>query len=81
MKRTFVILFAVMIPLSTLFAAMSEECGPVRQRGTLDPANPRIENLVHRIGNVWMNVTNRGYYGNNGPAQQGTFTDPCSPHM
>lgn len=37
--------------------------GPVR----LDLANPNSQNRVHRVGNIWMNFTNWGFFGNFSP--------------
>ncbi len=37
--------------------------GPIR----IDLANPNIQNRVHRVGNIWMNITNYGYFGNYSP--------------
>lgn len=34
--------------------------GPAR----IDLANPNIQNRVHRVGNMWMNITNWGFFGN-----------------
>ncbi len=34
--------------------------GPVRT----DLANPNNQNRVHRVGNMWMNITNWGFFGN-----------------
>ena len=52
---------------TTLFAALeppqqpeSSLKGPVRT----DLSNPNIGNRVHRVGNMWMNITNWGFFGN-----------------
>ncbi len=34
--------------------------GPVRT----DLSNPNTQNRVHRVGNIWMNITNWGFFGN-----------------
>jgi hypothetical protein len=38
----------------------SQSKGPART----DLTNPNIQNRVHRVGNVWMNITNWGFFGN-----------------
>lgn len=50
--------------------------GPVRH---LDVANPDDQNRVHDAGKMWMNITNYGYFGNDGPSQTGALDDPCPP--
>ncbi len=77
MKRSFMICLAVLL-CSSAIAAMAPGRGPVRPRA-LDIANPNIENRVHREGNVWMNITNYGYFGNSGPEQNNGMEDPCPP--
>lgn len=42
-------------------------------------ANPNVENRVHNAGKMWMNITNRGYLGNDGPQQTDRLQDPCPP--
>ncbi len=37
-----------------------KQVGPVRT----DLANPNNQNRVHRVGNMWMNITNWGFFGN-----------------
>ena len=39
---------------------------PLKQKGPVRTAlaNPNIQNRVHRVGNLWMNFTNWGYFGN-----------------
>ena len=51
--------------------------GPLRR---LDVANPQDENRVHNAGKMWMNITNYGYFGNDGPAQTSALDDPCPPN-
>ncbi len=55
----------------------SRDRGPVRR--TLDIADPEDENRVHNAGKMWMNITNYGYFGNDGPSQSDALTDPCPP--
>ncbi len=42
----------------------------------IDVANPNVYNRVHRKSNMWMNVTNWGYFGNNSPNRQDAQVDP-----
>ena len=49
--------------------------GPVR----IDLANPNIQNRVHRVGNMWMNITNYGYFGNYSIWGGQGLTDPEYP--
>jgi len=51
--------------------------GPIR--GRLDVSNPSDGNRVHNAGKMWMNITNYGYFGNDGPAQSSALDDPCPP--
>jgi hypothetical protein len=54
---------------------------PSRVRGPVRTAvaNPQIENRVHNAGRMWMNITNYGYFGNDGPSQSTALEDPCPP--
>jgi hypothetical protein len=36
--------------------------------------NPSMQNRVHRAGTLWLNMTNRGFFGN--PGEE--MTDPCT---
>ena len=56
--------------------------GPVRT----DLANPNTQNRVHRVGNMWMNIFNWGYFGNysiwgglgyEDPEYPGTWAPQC----
>ena len=56
--------------------------GPVRT----DLANPNVQNRVHRVGNMWMNITNWGFFGNysiwgglgmDDPEYPGTWAPQC----
>jgi hypothetical protein len=79
MKRLLAGLFVVIATMLSAYAASGPERGPVRARG-LDVANPQLENRVHRAGNVWMNITNGGFLGNDGMEQSGASDDPCPPN-
>ncbi|MBM3329024.1 MAG: hypothetical protein FJY67_06065 [Calditrichaeota bacterium] len=50
--------------------------GPVRH-GT-DLAQLNAYNRVHRRSNIWMNMTNYGFFGNNGPGDRNAKDDPCN---
>ncbi len=51
--------------------------GPVHENFHTSIEEMQEENRVHDVGNIWMNFTNYGYFGNNGPT--GTFLrDPCT---
>ncbi len=58
--------------------------GPARRTGPRGPvrpayARPNTENRVHNAGKLWMNIVNRGYFGNNGRGQDDALEDPCPP--
>ncbi|MFZ5432816.1 MAG: T9SS type A sorting domain-containing protein [Calditrichota bacterium] len=69
------------LPILSAMAALEPPRGPVRDPhlGTLDFVRPNSQNRVHRGGNVWMNITNWGYFGNDGPRQDTRSSDPCPP--
>lgn len=55
------------LPLSPLYGEIEPEKPPERafkgpQRAAL--SNPNTQNRVHRVGNIWMNITNWGFFGN-----------------
>ncbi len=69
------------VSLSVAFSASARDSatrGPIR-RQPLDIANPQVENRVHRAGNLCLNVTNFGTWGNQGSETSGGMSDPCSP--
>ncbi len=49
--------------------------GPVRTA----VANPNTQNRVHNAGRMWMNFTNRGWFGNDSPNGPQRQEDPCNP--
>lgn len=49
--------------------------GPVRT----DVSQINSYNRVHRRSNIWMNITNWGFFGNNGEGQRDAMDDPCRP--
>ncbi len=38
----------------------------------------QIENRVHDVGKIWMNITNYGYFGNSGETTSDAMDDPCT---
>ena len=54
---------------------------PAGPRGPVRPsfARPQLENRVHDAGKLWMNIVNRGYFGNNGYSEADALDDPCPP--
>jgi hypothetical protein len=81
---TFVLTAILMLGLGSIVLAKNSPYvrgdvrGPVR--GRLDVANPQDENRVHDAGKMRMNITNYGYFGNDGPNQTGALEDPCPPN-
>lgn len=53
----------------------SKRVGPVR------PALAQLNkmNRVHRRSNIWMNMTNYGYFGNSSRRDRNALDDPCLP--
>ncbi len=49
--------------------------GPART----DISQINMYNRVHRRSNIWINVTNYGYFGNNDPSRTDANDDPCRP--
>jgi hypothetical protein len=82
MKRFLFVILAMLPPLWSSMAATESPRGPMRGHGdALDFAQPNAQNRVHREGNVWMNITNHGFFGNAGPGQYDAVHDPCPPNM
>jgi hypothetical protein len=53
---------------------------PPKDTPRISVANPNVQNRVHNAGKMCMDITNRGYFGNDSP--NGPFTpldDPCHP--
>ncbi len=79
--------FIVLFLYSFAFGALGPPVGPTRkgpERTAL--ANPNTQNRVHRVGNIWMNFTNWGYFGNfsiwgtlgmEDPEYPGTWAPQC----
>ena len=77
MQRILVILCAVLLTAGALLAEHSGNRGPIRPN-SLDVANPQAGNRVHRTGNLWLNVTNNGIWGNGEMGVPEGFYDPCT---
>ncbi len=61
------ILLVLLTMTSVLFAYESEEISPPPSKNgerTVQIANPNVRNRVHRRSNIWMNITNWGFFGN-----------------
>lgn len=71
----------VVISLTQMAWAKMAPYDPNRDRGPVRPyvADVQTENRVHDQGKMWMNITNYGYFGNEGPGQDGTLRNPCPP--
>ncbi len=83
-RNTYTIYFCILVlsGLCSLAVAKTDKYrgearGPVR--GRLDVADPQDENRVHDAGKMRMNITNYGYFGNDGPNQSSALRDPCPP--
>jgi len=65
------------------YADVEDESAPVLsgksfERGA-QVANPNVFNRVHRKSNMWMNITNWGFFGNYSPGDSRAMEDPCYP--
>ena len=52
---------------------------PKPQDRAASVANPFVYNRVHRKSNMWMNITNWGYFGNSAPGANDAQEDPAYP--
>lgn len=69
---------AMLLVLSgSAIAATEPARGPIRNRN-LDLTNPNIQNRVQDAGNVWMNIANWAYFGNDSPGGSEGLSDPCT---
>ncbi|MDK9701298.1 MAG: hypothetical protein OEM52_14255, partial [bacterium] len=53
--------------------------GPIRKDYSVDIVNPDVRNRVHRVGNMWMNITNFGFFGNYSVRNDNAMVDPEYP--
>ncbi len=78
------VLFTTMLILGVVTAAsgyVSEEPvkGPVRKElRSMSAEVIQTENRVHDVGNIWINVTNWGYFGNDSNDSGDFIEDPCT---
>lgn len=86
MKSFRMLLFFILCPV-LLYAELGPRSG-LSKRGPIrtDLANPNTLNRVHRVGNMWMNITNWGFFGNysiwgglgmDDPEYPGTWAPQC----
>ena len=59
-------------------AGLSADKHSIRRVAESDDSS-MVSNRVHRIGNVWMNIANRGYFGNQAPGNRMSMEDPEHP--
>lgn len=52
--------------------------GPVRPEFRTNVDEIQTENRVHDVGNIWINITNYGYLGNDGEGRDSALDDPCT---
>ena len=82
------VLLAILVGLSltpeTLQAAFGiygeedqkdDKTGPVRT----DVSQINAYNRVHRRSNIWINISNYGFFGNNSQGRSDANDDPCRP--
>ncbi len=78
-----VCLFAVLLfSLSALASTDEERWENVPGKELLrnvTVANPNTQNRTHRKTNVWLTITNWGYFGNNSPGRSDALEDPEYP--
>ena len=68
----------ILLGLATLISTgFSADKFPTNQSN--DDDSTLVSNRVHRIGNVWMNITNRGYFGNISSHDEMHMEDPERP--
>ncbi|MBZ0266386.1 hypothetical protein K8I28_17145 [bacterium] len=78
--RTFIFLLLALLIATSAYARFQE----IVDRGPVKPEyNPTIdviqtENRLHDVGNIWLTITNYGYFGNDGSDRDGFLEDPCT---
>jgi len=74
------IIFSFCFQPSILWAKFSEPEYEIKRKGPERVAVSGINeyNRVHRRSNIWMNITNYGYFGNNGENRPDGVDDPCT---
>ena len=76
-----IMIFLIAYPSNTQ-AALSER--GLEEEKKVGPARPDVSqinmyNRVHRRSNIWMNITNYGYFGNDEAGRNTADDDPCRP--
>ncbi len=52
--------------------------GPVKPEYRTDAVAFQTENRTHDVGNLWITITNWGYFGNVSPSNSSALLDPCT---
>lgn len=75
------IILLCLLPETSQAAADKPALDDGKRRGPVRTAVSQINkyNRVHRRSNIWMNITNWGYLGNNGEDRPDAVDDPCRP--
>jgi len=75
------IVFAWTLPVDSNAALDVPSEGEGLRKGPQRIAVSQINrmNRVHRRSNIWMNITNWGYFGNSGENRSDAMDDPCRP--
>jgi hypothetical protein len=73
-----IMIFLIAYPSNTQ-AALSER--GLEEEKKVGPARPDVSqinmyNRVHRRSNIWMNITNYGYFGNDDAGRSTAYDDP-----
>ncbi len=82
-KTSLKIVIAVLLAVTGAVTVQAAK-GPASASGPVDPGyrtmlnTMDIENRVHDVGKLWLNVTNYGYFGNDGETRAGSLPDPCT---
>jgi hypothetical protein len=79
--------FKSVISIATLFLLVSASFSLAADNGVTrkensrntDICTPFSDNRVHRQSNMWLNITNYGFFGNKGTTDAATLDDPCQP--
>ncbi len=60
------LLIGIILMISPVVIYAALESAPPKLKGPVrtNLANPNTGNRVHRVGNIWMNITNWGFFGN-----------------
>lgn len=78
LKKIFIVLLLFVNELA-LAELENSLRGPIRKNAEIQLANPNVQNRVHRVGNIWMNITNFGFFGNYSIRNANRMQDPEYP--